>query len=105
MICIARHGQNEDNANGILNGHRDLPLTDIGRNQAHQIAKKIQEAKLQINTVLSSPLIRALDTAKTISNVNNLPDPEVQYELIERDFGVMTGIEQSRIEELCHQIL
>ena len=30
-IYIARHGQNEDNANGILNGHRDLPLTDIGR--------------------------------------------------------------------------
>ncbi len=29
-IYLARHGQNEDNANGILNGHRDLPLTDIG---------------------------------------------------------------------------
>lgn len=28
-IYITQHGQNEDNANGILNGHRDLPLRDV----------------------------------------------------------------------------
>lgn len=30
-----------------------------------------------------------------------MPDPEIVDELIERDFGVMSGKEQSRIEELC----
>lgn len=100
-IYITRHGQNEDNANGILNGHRDLPLTEIGKNQAQEIAEKIKNAGLVFDVVLSSPLIRALDTAKVICKVNNFPPAEIMPDLIERDFGAMTGVKQSQIEELC----
>ena len=39
-IYIARHGQNQDNAKGVLNGHRDLPLTDLGRAQAVDLAER-----------------------------------------------------------------
>jgi len=100
-IYLARHGQNEDNANGILNGHRDLPLTEIGIAQAEEVADKIKHAGLVFDVVLSSPLVRALKTAEIIASVNNFPNPEVMPELIERDFGSMTGLEQSKIEELC----
>jgi broad specificity phosphatase PhoE len=100
-IYIARHGQNEDNANGVLNGHRDMPLTDIGRAQAQEIANKIKEAGLRFDHIFSSPLSRALDTAKTIAATINGPEPEILGKLIERDFGSMTGIKQSKIEELC----
>ena len=96
-IYLARHGQNEDNANGILNGHRDMPLTEIGIAQAYEVAQKIHDAGLSFDTVLSSPLNRALKTAEIISSVNNLPDPEIVDRLIERDFGIMSGKEQSRI--------
>ncbi len=41
-IFIARHGQNEDNINGILNGHRDLPLTSLGREQAKELGEAIR---------------------------------------------------------------
>ncbi len=100
-IYVVRHGQNEDNANGILNGRRDLPLTDIGRAQAHEIAEKIRDSNLTFDVVLSSPLSRALDTATEISKVNDLPQPIVTPELIERNFGSMTGVDQTRVEELC----
>lgn len=100
-IYLARHGQNEDNANGILNGHRDLPLTEIGEAQATEVAYKIKEADLVFDFVFCSPLQRAKRTAEIISEVNELPVPEINDLLIERDFGVMTGIEQSRVEELC----
>lgn len=100
-IYLARHGQNEDNANGILNGHRDLPLTEIGIAQAHEVANKIKDAGLSFDIVLSSPLSRALVTAEIISDTNHFSRPEVVPELIERDFGVMSGQPQSRIEELC----
>jgi len=100
-IYLARHGQNEDNANGILNGHRDLPLTDIGIAQAHEVADKIKTTGLIFDSVLSSPLKRASKTAEIIADANGLPKPIVVNELIERDFGKMTGLEQSRIEELC----
>lgn len=100
-IYLARHGQNQDNANGILNGHRDLPLTELGLAQAEEVAIKIKGAGLVFDAILSSPLVRALKTADTIASINNLPQPKVVTELIERDFGSMTGLEQSRIEELC----
>lgn len=100
-IYIARHGQNVDNANGILNGHRDLPLTDIGEVQAYEIANKIKDANLAFDAIFTSPLVRAKRTAEIIAEVNELPAPLELNLLIERDFGAMTGVEQSRILELC----
>jgi len=100
-IYLARHGQNEDNASGILNGHRDLPLTKTGITQAHEVADKIKDAGLHFDVILSSPLSRAFVTAEIISGTNGFSQPEIVPELIERDFGVMSGQNQSRIEELC----
>jgi len=100
-IYVARHGQNEDNAHGILNGHRDEPLTAIGVEQAHEIADKIKEAGLIFDAVYTSPLERAADTATIIAATNNAPEPKVTELLIERDFGVMTGQPQSSIESAC----
>lgn len=100
-LYIARHGQNEDNANGILNGHRDLPLTELGREQARQLGEGIKVARLQFDYVYSSPLSRAYETAKIAAEIAGLPSP-VKYDgIIERDFGVMTGVPASKIEELC----
>jgi broad specificity phosphatase PhoE len=100
-IFIARHGQNEDNANGILNGHRDLPLTSLGRQQAKNLAIRIKEAGLKFDVVYSSPLFRALETAEIVAKELGLDKPIIIPELIERDFGVMTGKPTSSIEKEC----
>lgn len=100
-IYLARHGQNEDNANGILNGHRDLPLTRQGIEQAEEVAEKIAQAGLHFDHIYTSPLSRAHKTASIIAAKIHGPEPEVAELLIERDFGIMTGQEQSRITELC----
>lgn len=101
-IFIARHGQNEDNAHGILNGHRDLPLTAIGRLQARQLAKGIQDKGLTFDTIFSSPLVRALETAQIVRQGLGVgPEVVTLPELIEREFGVMTGKPVAEIAELC----
>lgn len=100
-IFIARHGQNVDNVNGTLNGHRDLPLTDVGRDQAKQLGEGILAVGLQFDAVYSSPLSRAHETAQVASDVAGLPTPEILPELIERDFGVMSGQPVTDIEKLC----
>jgi probable phosphoglycerate mutase len=101
QLFIARHGQNEDNVQGILNGHRDLPLTDLGRDQARQLAAGIQEAGLTFDAVYCSPLSRAHETAQIVATTLGLPEPRVVDSLIERDFGMMTGKPASQIAELC----
>jgi len=100
-IYFARHGQDEDNAQGILNGHRNRPLTALGLQQAAQLAAFIVEAGLSFEVVYSSPLKRAYQTALTITEALQLPNPIILPELIERDFGVMTGRLIADIETLC----
>ena len=100
-IYIVRHGQDQDNANGLLNGHRDTALTEIGLEQANQIATKIQEANLVFDKIYSSPLQRAYRTAEIIANRLQLPQPEKLDLLIERDYGIMSGQKITDIEKLC----
>ena len=100
-IYLVRHGQNVDNANGILNGHRDLPLTDLGRDQAHEAGKRIAAQGLHFDAIYASPLVRAFETAEIIATESGNPLPVVHPLLIERNFGVMSGQPANQIKTLC----
>ena len=100
-IYLARHGQDEDNFQGILNGHRNKPLTELGRLQAKQLASYIVSNGLNFDKIYSSPLSRAYETAGEVAKVLNLTEPKILQNLIERDFGIMTGKKISDIEKLC----
>ncbi|MBM3256721.1 MAG: histidine phosphatase family protein [Candidatus Liptonbacteria bacterium] len=100
-IYLARHGQDKDNANGIVNGHRNEPLTELGLAQAQALAVNIQKLGVTFDAVYSSPLVRAHKTAETVTQALHLPKPIVLPALIERDFGVMTGKPVKDIESLC----
>ena len=101
VIYIARHGQDEDNVRGILNGHRNLPLTDLGRQQAQQLARRIRDRGLVFDAVSVSPLDRAFETAAIVATELGLAEPIVHDDLIERNFGIMTGKPATDIEEMC----
>jgi len=91
-IYLVRHGQDEDNAKGIMNGRRDMPLTQIGIEQAIEAAQKIKASGIQFGKIFSSPLKRAYQTAEIIAEHLASGTPEIFPELIEREFGTMTGI-------------
>lgn len=100
-IYLARHGQDLDNLNGILNGQRDQPLTEKGIEQATEVAGKIKDTGIIFEKIYSSPLQRAYKTAEIISDTLNFPKPEKMDLLIERDFGIMTGKSNKLIKEMC----
>lgn len=100
-IYLARHGQDEDNAAGILNGHRDTPLTALGREQAADLARTIIEHKIVLEKIYSSPLQRAFATAQIVAETLKLAMPEKVDLLIERDFGIMSGKPNADIETVC----
>jgi len=64
-LYLARHGQTEWNLIDRFQGQLDSPLTELGKKQALQSREKL--LKKNIHIVYSSPLSRALDTAKIIS--------------------------------------
>ncbi len=100
-IYLCRHGQDEDNIDGILNGHRDTLLTKMGILQAENAAKEISKLGIHFDIVYTSPLKRAYKTAEIITNKLNSPAPKIYPSLIERNFGSMTGQKISDIEKIC----
>ncbi len=100
-IYLTRHGQDEDNANGVLNGQRNMPLTVLGVEQANDLALKIKASGIKFDKIYSSPLQRALKTASIINNVLAVDNLEQMPELMERDFGVLTGQPVNIITKWC----
>lgn len=100
-IYLTRHGQDLDNEQGILNGHRDQPLSAIGRNQAKQLASFVRQSGIAFKAVYSSPLQRAYQTALSVTTELEMPEPKVEPLLIERDFGVLSGQKVVDIPKLC----
>ncbi|HKZ34390.1 MAG TPA: histidine phosphatase family protein [Patescibacteria group bacterium] len=100
-LYLMRHGQDEDNKRHILNGHRDTHLTFLGRKQAEEAATVLKDAK--ITFILSSPLQRAVETATIISRILRVK-VEIIGGLIERDYGVLTGIPSKDKEKYAKEI-
>ena len=84
MLIVVRHGQTEANAAGQLLGRTDVALTERGRAQAARVA--VELASLPVARVVSSPLVRARETAEAIG----LP-VEVDDRWIELDYGEFEG--------------
>jgi probable phosphoglycerate mutase len=102
-VILARHGQDQDNRDKLLNGHRNTSLTEHGFGQAIELANELKDFK--IDRVYCSPLLRAIQTAQTVTEVLHLKQITIDVRLIERNFGSLTGKPISQISELSDSIL
>ena len=68
-VYFTRHGQTFWNVEDKICGSTDIALTEYGQEQAIALGQKILEEGLQIDEILYSPLIRAADTARHISEI------------------------------------
>lgn len=86
-VYLLRHGQTAWNADGNRYcGRTNLPLTEIGTEQAHAVKQQLQQ--LSFDAVYASPLQRASQTAAIASQSMAVQTDE---RLIEVDFGLWEG--------------
>lgn len=83
---FVRHGQTIWNVENKICGATDIALTEYGHQQAIETGKKILEEGISADEILYSPLVRAADTAKHISEMTGIP-ARVEPRLIEQNFG------------------
>lgn len=88
VVYLARHGRTVLNAEGRLRGHLDPPLDDVGQEEVLRLARDLGHCGL--TEVISSPLRRAMDTARAIADVAGLGVTE-EGRLIDRDYGRWAG--------------
>lgn len=86
IVYFVRHGQTVWNVENKICGATDIALTDKGHEQALETGRKILNLGIVADEILYSPLMRAADTAKHISDITGIP-ARVEERLIEQNFG------------------
>jgi len=91
---LVRHGETESNRLGLALGRADVPLNERGRAQARDLARAL--AREPLTAVYSSPLARALDTARAIAGEHGL-EVQVEPALTEMDIGEAEGLTYAEV--------
>ena len=87
MIYLARHGQTPYNEEGRFQGWSDVPLTELGIEQAGRLADEV--AGIGPGLLVTSSLERALQTARIVGERTGL-EPLVEPRMAETDTGEWT---------------
>lgn len=87
-LYLIRHGETLFNQKKCYYGHLDAGLSEKGREQAKRLGRFFDE--IPLDYVISSPLVRAVDTAKYIIGERNLLI-HTDERLMEQNFGIFEG--------------
>ena len=68
MLILVRHGRTAANAAGLLQGRMDPALDEVGNAQAARIGAFLRSTSTEPPVVMSSPLLRARQTAAHIAD-------------------------------------
>jgi broad specificity phosphatase PhoE len=91
VITLLRHGESVGNAESRWQGQTDFPLNDVGREQARALAERWKNEGETFDLILTSPLIRAKETAQIVASALNVKAVEEPL-LMERDNGEFSGL-------------
>ena len=91
-VVLVRHGETEWSRTGRHTGRTDLPLTENGERQARAVGEALRGREFAL--VVSSPLIRARETARLAGF-----EPELRDDLAEWDYGEYDGLTTPQIRE------
>ena len=83
VLYLVRHGRTAANAQGLLQGRLDPPLDEIGQRQAAAIAAMVGS----VDEVISSPLVRARETAARFGE-----DVTIDDRWVELAYGEYEGV-------------
>lgn len=70
-IVLWRHGQTDWNIQNRFQGHSDIPLNEVGLEQARRAAPLL--SALKPTRIIASDLIRAVQTAQALSDLTHIP--------------------------------
>lgn len=96
-LYFIRHAESEANKKRILASRQAFPLTSAGIADARLIASELKEI-VSIDTIISSPLIRARQTAGEFCDVYGIP-LTVDERLSEQDLGPYSGMNYDEVKE------
>lgn len=98
-LYLVRHGETILNQKKCYYGDSDVPLSERGVRQAQALGKELKD--ITFDTILSSPLRRAVDTAKRLCRAGEKEEILITDDrLKEQQFGIF---EEMTVGEVCER--
>ena len=97
ILYYIRHGETENNSRKIYTGWKDVELNKKGMQQAHDLG--IRFKGMGVDLIISSPLLRAKQTADIINNYIG-KDIMIDDRFKEVDLGTYEGLTKKQISEI-----
>lgn len=95
-LLLLRHGETPLSAEKRFSGRGDAALTERGIAQARAAAARLES--YEVASIVSSPLRRAMQTARIVGDVLGL-DVAVDDDLVETDFGEWEGLTFAEVRD------
>jgi broad specificity phosphatase PhoE len=95
-LWFETHATSIDNERGVASGHRDAPLSELGRRQALELGARYEDRKP--SRIYTSDLTRAVSTASIAfagTEIPQLSDPRLR----ECDYGTWSGCSVQQMNE------
>ncbi|MFE8699734.1 histidine phosphatase family protein [Cytobacillus sp. FJAT-54145] len=98
-IGLIRHGLTEWNSLGKAQGVSDIPLNEMGRKQASDMGERLSREE-KWDMMVTSDLSRAIETAKIIGSIIDLPISQMDKRVREINCGLIEGTtEEERVKQ------
>mgnify|MGYP002711658542 CR=1 FL=1 len=101
-LYVIRHGTTNANEQGVIQGRRMGRLSKTGEKDLEKLAKDFENTKIDI--IVSSPLMRTLQTAKIYNQYHNVKIVKDDL-LLEVEEGVFTGRKHSSLSDEERKII
>ena len=88
QLYAARHGQTQWNVENKICGRTDVPLTEVGMEQAKALAENAKG--LGLDLIIASPLLRARQTAGAVAEACGV-EILLDDRLMEQNYGIYEG--------------
>jgi len=92
-LILIRHGQSTWNAQNLFTGWVDVPLSDLGAEEAQRAGERLAAHGVHVDRAYTSTLRRAVETGQAALSALGQADLEqIQaWQLNERFYGALTG--------------
>jgi len=104
-VLFVRHGESVDDLTDQYGGWGDFPMTPKGKIQLKKTAEKIAELGVKFEKVLTSPLMRAQESARIIANKLSIPVEEFLYVKEKNGYGLLSGMNKQEAKEKYPEIV
>ena len=95
QIILVRHGRTPWNKDKIFRGTVDIPLDEVGKQEASLAGEWLKGETIQ--AACASPLSRAMDTARAIAQHHGVPVQELPG-LIDINYGDWQGVPLAEVK-------